>query len=97
MAEWKTLEKFRQELLEDPEFKARFETLDHEYVIAREILAARKSAGMTQEDLAKAIGTSQSRISKWERGEETPRVEALFRIAKATGTEVQVALVKAAV
>ncbi len=75
-AKWKTLEEFKKELLEDTQFKARFDALDHEYDIAREILSARKAAKMTQAALADAMGTSQSRVSKWERGEETPRIRS---------------------
>lgn len=93
MSNWKTLDQFKRELLKDDEFRARFEEHEHEFVVAREILAARRAAGMSQEALAKAIGTSQSRVSKWERGDEMPRIEALYKIARATGTNVEVALV----
>ncbi len=93
MAKWKTLDEFKDELFKDADFRARFEESDHEFTIAREILAARRAAGMSQESLAAAIGTSQSRISKWERGEEMPRIEALYKIAEATGTTAEVALV----
>lgn len=93
MNKWKTLDEFKDELFKDANFRARFEESDHEFVIAREILAARRAAGMSQESLAEAIGTSQSRVSKWERGEEMPRIEALYKIAQATGTTAEVALV----
>lgn len=93
MSKWKTLEEFKKELLRDDQFRARFEDHEHEFVVAREILAARRAAGMSQQVLAKAIGTSQSRVSRWERGDEMPRIEALYKIAQATGTSVEVALV----
>ncbi|MCA1841539.1 MAG: helix-turn-helix domain-containing protein [Actinobacteria bacterium] len=93
MRKWKTLDEFKSELLKDEDFRARFEDHVHAFAIAREILAARRAAGMSQEELARAIGTSQSRVSKWERGEEMPRIEALYRIADATGTTVEVAFV----
>lgn len=93
MTEWKTLDEFKDELFKDANFRARFQESDHEFTIAREILAARRAAGMSQESLAAAIGTSQSRVSKWERGEEMPRIEALYKIAQATGTIAEVALV----
>lgn len=90
MVKWKELDEFTDELLRDPVFKEKFEAGEPDHLIAREILAARRSAGMSQEALAKAIGTSQSRVSKWERAEETPRLEALYKIAAATGHEVHV-------
>ena len=48
---------------------------------------------MSQAALARAIGTSQSRVSKWERGEEAPRVDTLRRIARATGRQLEVRFV----
>lgn len=95
MPKWKDLEDFKQQLLKDRAFRAKFQAREPEYLIAREIIAARKVAGLSQESLARAIGTSQSRISKWERGEETPRIDALFKIAQVTGTKVELALVPA--
>jgi transcriptional regulator with XRE-family HTH domain len=95
MGDWKSLDAFKAELLKDDEFRARFMAGEPDYLVAREIIAARKAAGMSQEALARSIGTSQSRISKWERGEETPRLDALYKIAAATNTEVRLALVHA--
>ncbi len=92
MTRWKTLDAFKRELRRDPRFRKRLDALEPEYLVAREIIAARRAADMSQEELAKAIGTSQSRISKWERGEEMPRIHALFRIADATGTKLRVTL-----
>jgi transcriptional regulator with XRE-family HTH domain len=92
MKNWKTLEAFERELLEDDEFREEFEKREPEYRIAREILATRRSVGISQQALAKLIGTSQSRISKWERGEELPRIDNLQRIAEATGSTLHVSL-----
>ena len=92
MSRWKSIEEIKKELLRDRSFRARFEASEPEFLVAREIIAARKASGLSQEELANAIGTSQSRISKWECGEETPRIQALDRIAKATGTKLRVSL-----
>ena len=93
MSNWKTLDQFEAQLREDPAFGAKLDEAEHDYLLAREILAARLAARMSQAALARAIGTSQSRVSKWERGEETPRVDALRRIAKATGRQLEVRFV----
>jgi len=93
MSNWKTLDQFEAQLREDPAFRAKLDEVEPEYLLAREILAARLAARMSQAALARAIGTSQSRVSKWERGEETPRVDALRRIAKATGRQLEVRFV----
>ncbi len=93
MTKWKTLEQFEEQLREDPAWRAKLDEAEAAYLLAREILAARLAAKLSQAALAQAIGTSQSRVSKWERGEETPRLDALRRIAKATGRQLEVRFV----
>jgi transcriptional regulator with XRE-family HTH domain len=51
----------------------------------RLIREARQLAGLTQGELARRLGTTQSAISNWERGHDTPRVETLARIVEACG------------
>jgi transcriptional regulator with XRE-family HTH domain len=53
----------------------------------RLIRDARRSAGLTQGDLARRLGTAQSAVSGWERGHDIPRVTTLARILKACGYE----------
>src|SRR5690349_11076591 len=93
MSHWTSLEQFERRLREDKAFADKLDEAEPDYLLAREILAARLAAKMSQAALARAIGTSQSRVSKWERGEETPRMDALRRIAKATGKQLEVRFV----
>jgi len=51
------------------------------------IRAARRVGGLTQADLARRLGTTQSAVSNWERGRDTPRVDTLARILEACGFE----------
>jgi transcriptional regulator with XRE-family HTH domain len=55
--------------------------------LGRLIAQARASAGITQTGLARAIGTAQSVVSRWERGGDSPRVETLVRVLRACGYE----------
>lgn len=41
----------------------------------------RRLANMTQVDLAKSIGVTQSMVAKWENGEAYPRGEILIKLA----------------
>lgn len=45
------------------------------------IAALRKQKGVTQEEMARVIGTSAQAISKWERGKNYPDIELLPAIA----------------
>ena len=48
------------------------------------LVKARESSGLTQEELAKAIGVKQEQVNMWERGRSRPYPAHLKRIAEAT-------------
>lgn len=52
MTNWKTLESFETELLEDSAFRKAHEEREADYRIAREILEARLAIGLSQKALA---------------------------------------------
>lgn len=52
------------------------------------IRAARLAAGMTQQQLADALGVAQQSVTRWETGEREPRVSTLKRIAAVLGCDV---------
>jgi transcriptional regulator with XRE-family HTH domain len=61
--------------------------------IAELLTSARESAGLTQAELARRAGTSQSAIARLERGQVSPSLETVRRLARAAGFEVRVSLV----
>ena len=52
----------------------------------------RIEAGLTQAELADAIGTKQPVVSRWERGDDTPRLDSMVRILRACGFEADLVL-----
>ena len=52
------------------------------------ITAARMAAGMTQAQLAEAIGVKPQQIGNWERGLRNPKLDALQRMADALGCDL---------
>jgi transcriptional regulator with XRE-family HTH domain len=56
------------------------------------IREARRRAGITQAELARRLGTTQSVISRWERGHDAPRVDTLVDILRACGFESDLVL-----
>lgn len=52
------------------------------------ITAARLAAGMTQGQLAEAVGCTQKDISRWERGVYSPRVDVLVKMAEVLGCSI---------
>jgi ribosome-binding protein aMBF1 (putative translation factor) len=53
--------------------------------IAREIVADRKAAGLTQQELAKRAGIRQETLSRIESGKHTPTLKTLKKIDRALG------------
>lgn len=56
--------------------------------IAANIQATRQAAGLTQEQLAEAVGVSRQTIAKWESGETSPDLEHAAALAEKLGTTV---------
>lgn len=76
-----TFEQLKEELLQNPETREAYNELQPEFAIKRAIIEARINRGITQTDLAKAMGTSQSVISRWETGPFDPRLSNLRKLA----------------
>lgn len=52
---------------------------------------ARRFAGISQQQLADRIGTTQSAVSRWERGHDEPRIRTLSQILTACGLRLVMA------
>lgn len=50
--------------------------------------SAREKAGMTQSEVAKALGVNQSAVSFWESGRNLPRGKQMVKLAKLYGVTV---------
>ena len=57
--------------------------------VGKRIRAASEAAGMTQAEVAKALGVSEASIRLYELGKRKPNPEVLERIAAAVGIDVQ--------
>ncbi len=83
-------EEVKEKLLKDPEVKAEYDDLEVFYKVKRQLINLRKEKGLSQEELAKIIGTKQSAISRLENEKYNPSVELLARIAKAFDKELEI-------
>lgn len=77
----------------DPAFHKAYEALKPEFAIARQLIAARRRAGLSQTEVARRMGTTQSTIARLEGGQRLPNMSTLQRYASAIGHRVQVQLV----
>ncbi len=69
-----------------------YEQLGPEFALIEALIARRIEQRLTQEDLARRIGTRQSAISRLERGEANPTLGFLKKVAAALDASVLVSL-----
>ena len=82
--------------LKDPEFKAYYQEERQALQLALQIAELRAKKGLSQQELAKLMGTSQQAISRIESGDyEGFTLKTLEKIAEATGTRVKIDFVAA--
>jgi DNA-binding XRE family transcriptional regulator len=85
---------FLERALRRKGFREAYESLEDDYLLARELLAARAQAGLTQEEVAASMGTTKSAVCRLEGvGKHSPSVSTLQRYARAVGCDVEVRLV----
>ena len=82
------LSNLHKKWMTDPEYRGEYEALEEEFALASAIIEARSRAGLTQEELAVRMETSQSAIARLESGRTIPSGRTLKRFAKATGTRL---------
>jgi transcriptional regulator with XRE-family HTH domain len=87
------LRDFLQEELANPGVKAAYDALEGEYALARALIQARQASGLTQEELAERMHTTQSAVARWESGKHLPSCQTLQRIARATNTDLRISFV----
>lgn len=80
-------------LMKDEEFRREYERLRPRYEVISQLIEARTSQGITQQELAFRAGTQKSNISRLESGTYNPSLDFLVRIAHSLGKTVQVTLV----
>jgi ribosome-binding protein aMBF1 (putative translation factor) len=76
--------------MKDPKYVKAHEALAPEFELAHAVIDARIQAGLTQEELAKRMETTQSVIARLESGRTRPSTQTLERLAAATGTRLKI-------
>jgi len=90
----RSFEAWKRKQLKDPKFKAAYDALDEEFALIHELLKARSSAKLTQAEVARRMGTSQSAVARMESG-RAPSLTSLKKYARAVGRKVEIRLSKA--
>jgi DNA-binding XRE family transcriptional regulator len=92
----RTFQSRLREDLRNPEFKAHYLEEKQALKLAMKIAELREKKGLSQQQLAKLMGTSQQAISRIESGKyEGFTLKTLEKIAEATGMRVKIEFVAA--
>jgi ribosome-binding protein aMBF1 (putative translation factor) len=77
----------------DPAFKAERERMRPYAELAKLVIRLRALEGLSQEELARRMGTTKAAISRLESGRHRPTVETLRRLAEALGGRLTLTIV----
>lgn len=81
---------FLKESLKDPLLKAEFDRQQPEFAVIQALIDARIKKSLTQKQLAEKMGTTQSAISRLEKGNVSPTVDFLKKLAEATDSRLDI-------
>lgn len=81
----KTLKTLKRDMLADAATRAEYDAITDEFAIARELIAARSRAGLSQSEVAQRMGTTQSVVARLESGKRPPSMRTVERFAQAVG------------
>ena len=90
-----THKELKARALERADVKSEYDRLDEEFAFLDEILKARSIAGVTQAEVAKRVGTTQSAIARLESGtgRHSPSIATLQKYAQALGCRLELRLI----
>lgn len=86
----KTLEQFKKEAFKRPGVRKAYEELQPEMKIIRALIISRNKKGMSQRNLARKIGITQSALARFESGNINPTLSFLQKITSGLGLKILV-------
>lgn len=84
------LNDLHQKWMKNKAYREAHEELAPEFALSHALIQARVSAGLTQEQLAQRMETTQSVIARLESGRTRPSTQTLERLAAATKTRLMI-------
>ena len=88
-----TFKEYKEEQMKDPEFAHEYKKAQDEMQVIKAFLDARYSRNLSQKELAKLSGLSQSDISKLENGTCNPTIKLLQKIADGLDMDLKIEFV----
>lgn len=79
-----------QEWAKNPRYRREYEALEEEFSLAGAMIEARARAGLTQEQVASRMKTTQAVIARLEGGGSKPSTRTLEKYARATRSRLRI-------
>jgi predicted transcriptional regulator len=76
--------------MEDSKYRREYEALEEEFSLVGALIEARTRAGLTQEEVARRMKTTQAVVARLEGGGSKPSTRTLERYAEATGSRLRI-------
>lgn len=73
-----------------PGYRKAYAALEEEFSLVAALIEARLESGLTQEQVAKSMNTTQAVIARLEGGGRQPSTRTLHRFARATGHRLKI-------
>jgi ribosome-binding protein aMBF1 (putative translation factor) len=88
----KSLNDLHKGWMKDPAYQRDHAALEDEFALAESFIRARAQSGLTQEQVAERMGTTQSVVARLESGRSKPSLRTMERFADAVGAKVKLVL-----
>ena len=85
-----SLKALHKKWMKNAEYRKEYDALEEEFTLAAAVAKARSRSGLSQEELARRMNTTQSTIARLESGRGRPSTRTLDRFAKATGHRLKI-------
>ena len=79
-----------KEWMKNPKYRREYEALEEEFSLTAVLIEARSRAGLTQEQVARRMKTTQAVVARLEGGGSMPSTRTLEKYAKATGSRLRI-------
>jgi ribosome-binding protein aMBF1 (putative translation factor) len=90
---WTDSKKWHEEQMRDPLYRKKYEALEVEFDLIRQVLNRRIKLDMSQAELAHKMKSDQATLSRLESGNFNPSIKFLKRLATALDSKLKVSFV----
>ena len=84
------LQQLKERTLQQPEVRREYDALSEEFEMIDKLLQMRAAAGLTQDEVARRMGTQKGNICRLEKGNGNPSWNTMRKYAHACGFEITV-------